>query len=90
MLSDMLPESAEMRAHPRHRTLKGGVIVFNSGRSTISCVMRDQSQGGAKLQFPTLIGVPREFDLLVSDLPRQHCRVAWAAGQSMGVAFQAA
>jgi hypothetical protein len=90
MLSDLIPDGAEMRASPRHRTLKGAVIVFNSGRSTLNCIMRNQSDGGAKLQFPTLLGVPTEFDLVVSDLPRTHCRVAWRDGHSLGVAFQAA
>ncbi|MEO6395283.1 MAG: PilZ domain-containing protein [Devosia sp.] len=90
MLSETIPAGAEMRAFPRHRTLKGGVIIFNSSRSTINCVMRDQSDGGARLQLPSLLGVPDQFDLVVSDIPRQHCRVAWKAGQAMGVQFVAA
>ena len=90
MLSETMPEGAEMRTSPRHRTLKGGVIVFNNSRSTMNCVMKDQSAGGARLHFPSIVGIPEAFDLVVADLARQHCRVAWKSGQAMGVAFVAA
>ncbi len=90
MLSEEVPAGAEMRASPRHRVFKGAVIVFNAGRSTFNCVMRDVSLGGARLQVDPLLAIPAQFELLTADAPRRPCRLAWRSGQQIGISFLAA
>jgi hypothetical protein len=87
MIAETIPAGAELRASPRHRVFKGAVIVFNAGRSTFNCIMRDLSLGGAKLQIESPRGIPDTFDLLTPDTPRRPCRVAWRNGLSVGIAF---
>jgi len=62
-------------------------IVFDGGRSSYDCLIRDLSDGGAKLQLPTVRGVPDAFDLVVPGHRPQPCRVAWRALKEMGVQF---
>src|SRR5947209_15232467 len=52
----------EQRRAPRRRVLKAGTIEF--GRSALSCVVRDRSDTGAKLDVPSPIGIPDQFDLV--------------------------
>jgi hypothetical protein len=54
----------EKRKARRHRVFKAGTIEF--GRSAFSCVVRDRSDVGAKLDVPSLIGIPDQF-VLVTD-----------------------
>jgi hypothetical protein len=78
----------EKRTVPRRRVLKGGRIVFNNGRSTIDCTVRNLSPGGAKLGVASVVGIPDTFSLLVSgtEAPRA-CRVAWRRANELGVSF---
>lgn len=82
-------EASEGRAAQRHRTLKGARIVFNAGRSTIDCTVRNLSATGAKLDVTSVVGIPNSFDLLVGEQPRP-CRVVWRSLKQLGVEFEAA
>lgn len=85
----MLPASqTENRLIPRRTTLKGGRIVFNAGRSTIDCTVRNLSSKGAKLQVSSVVGIPDSFDLVLDGNARQPCRVAWRTLKELGVAFR--
>ena len=75
------------RQSQRRSTLKGGRIVFNAGRSTIDCTVRNLSSRGAKLQVTSVIGIPDTFDLLLEGHARQPCRVAWRSLKELGVSF---
>ena len=55
----------ERRRLTRKRTLKGGRIVFNNGRSVIDCVVRNMTPQGALLTLPSILGVPKTFDLYI-------------------------
>lgn len=57
----------ERRRFARRKVLKGGRIVFNQGRSTIECQIRDLSAGGARLQVASAFGIPDEFTLAFDD-----------------------
>lgn len=72
----------------RHRVLKGGHVVFNDGRSTISCIVREMSEAGAKLRFETVIGVPDKFVLVVHDGSRHACVARWRTANELGVEFE--
>jgi hypothetical protein len=85
----MLPASQTENRHTQRRTtLKGGRIVFNAGRSTINCTVRNLSSKGAKLQVSSVVGIPDTFDLMLDGHARQPCRVAWRTLKELGVEFR--
>jgi hypothetical protein len=82
------PSRDDNRQTQRRTTLKGGRIVFNAGRSTIDCKVRNLSSKGAKLQVVSVVGIPDTFDLLLEGHSRQPCRVAWRSLKELGVEFR--
>lgn len=72
----------------RRLTLKGARIVFNGGRSTLDCTVRNLSPRGAKLQLASVVGIPDTFDLLLDGSSRQPCRVVWRRLKELGIAFR--
>ena len=79
----------ERRVMQRGRTLLGGKIIFNAGRSAIDCRVRNLSHEGACLDVESQIGIPTEFDLAIADdeHPRA-CRMIWQSDHRMGVSFE--
>jgi hypothetical protein len=78
----------ERRRSVRHRTLKGGRILFDGGSSSRDCVIRDISDGGAKLCFPSVVGIPSELLLAFDDgRPSRECFSKWRRPTAMGVEF---
>lgn len=74
------------RAAPRQRVLKAGVIEFSGG--TIDCVVRNVSETGAALEVASPVGIPSEFNLLISgDRTHQRCQVVWRKEKRIGVRF---
>lgn len=82
------PSQSENRNTQRRTTLKGGRIVFNAGRSTITATVRNLSSKGAKLQVSSVVGIPETFDLILDGGARQPCRVVWRTLKELGVAFR--
>jgi 4-hydroxy-tetrahydrodipicolinate synthase len=86
--SRLMDPDDERSRQRRHRTLKGGRIIFNDGSSVLTCTVRDLSETGAQLQFSSLVGIPHEFELAVDAAAQGRlCRVAWRKEGRMGVAF---
>lgn len=83
----MTEPQTDNRAAQRRTTLKGGKIVFNAGRSTIDCTVRNMSSKGAKLQVASVVGIPETFDLVLASNSRQACRVKWRTLKELGVEF---
>jgi PilZ domain len=78
----------ERRRVSRHRTLKSGKIVVQSGRSVVDCTVRNLSTHGALLVVRSLAGIPEEFDLVLETSGAHHaCRIAWRGDDRMGVEF---
>lgn len=77
----------DQRNEQRHRTLKGGYIVFNDGRSTIECVVRNLSEGGAQLIVESLIGIPDNFVLQLKGGSTAKATIAWKRGTTIGIRF---
>lgn len=77
----------EKRLSPRRNTMIIATIVYDGGRTRLDCVIRNLSEGGAKLEVATVRGIPASFDLMVPGHRPQHCRVAWRALKEMGVQF---
>jgi hypothetical protein len=80
---------SERRQHHRHRTLKGGRIVFNQRFSAIDCTVRNLSDGGACIEVATSVGIPDDFDLTIEpEHVNRSCHVAWRSEHRIGVAFR--
>jgi len=78
----------ERRTTQRGRTLLGGKIVFNSGRSAIDCRVRNLTDDGACLEVESQAGIPSQFQLVVSGSKApHHCKLVWQSDHRMGVAF---
>jgi hypothetical protein len=77
----------ENRRSIRRRTLKEGKVVL-SDWSVIDCLIRDMSEGGARLEFGGPTELPHEFRLLiVSTNTIIPAALAWHRGQAVGVRF---
>ena len=77
----------DRRSSPRHRVLKTGKIVVNAGRSTFDCTVRNLSDTGALLLVASSIGIPDQFQLVISAEPPRPCRVVRRTAQELGVSF---
>ena len=82
--------SVERRQTSRVRSLKEGKVVLNDWR-TIDCIIRDMSDGGTRLEFPTLASLPAEFRLLVvSTNVLIPAAPVWQFGHRTGIKFTGA
>lgn len=77
----------EKRLQPRRNTMIIATIVYGGGNARTDCVIRNLSEGGAKLEVPSARIIPQTFDLMVPGHRPQHCRVAWRALRELGVQF---
>lgn len=77
----------ERRFSGRRRVLKGAHIVFNEGRSTITCIVRNLSTTGALLRVESVVGVPPDFVLSLDDGAQYRCRMVRRSGVEIGVKF---
>ncbi len=74
------------RAAPRQRVLKAGKIEFSGG--SIDCVIRNVSETGAALEVASPVGIPAEFNLMISgNIAKRPCRVVWVRDKRIGVTF---
>ena len=80
-------DKQEHRSHPRFKVYKGGKISFNNETSVIDCVVRNLSEGGARLQFPSHFDCPRFVVLRISGGNAYNCEVRQFANNIMGVKF---
>lgn len=87
-MATMAEIETEKRGVPRRTTLKSGKIVFNAGRSTIDCTVRNLSPKGAKLLVSSVVGIPETFDLVLDGHSRQPCRIIWRRLKEIGVEFR--
>lgn len=84
-----LPEQTERRLEPRRRALKGAHLIFNHGRSTFDCLVRNLSPGGALLEVSDMLGIPHSFEIAMDQGGMRHpCIVRWHTDRLMGVHFE--
>jgi hypothetical protein len=82
----MSENTAEKRAAPRHRVLKGGTIAF--GGNGVACTVRNLSSNGAALDFASSVTLPPSFMLVIeADQFIRRCRPVWSNDKRIGVAF---
>src|SRR5450432_2328640 len=82
---DTMPDKRRVQ---RTRVIKGAKIIFGNRSSVLDCVVRNLTNSGARLDLPSLVGVPQTFEL---SFDQGHtirpCRVVWRIGNSVGVLF---
>ena len=77
----------ERRRFPRTRCFKGAKIIA-AGYAVVSCIVRNVSAEGAKLQLAGIVGLPDEFDLCFDSGRRvRQCKVMWRTTSDAGIWF---
>jgi PilZ domain len=77
------------RKWPRLKTFLRGTIYFNNRLSSVDCVVRDISDGGARLVVSEAAMVPESFEIYIPQKERAHLGdVKWRRGEEMGLQFQ--
>ena len=78
----------EKRTTPRQKVLKHGTLAFGGGGG-VECMVRNISQGGARLDVANPSGLPQSFTLLIeTDQFMHRCRPVWCSENRLGVAFE--
>ncbi len=83
----MTSDQDSKRGGQRRKALKSGTIVFNDGQSVISCVVRNLSETGARLECDSFVDCPRGFTLKLTTGPSYECEVRWMTIKAAGVEF---
>lgn len=79
----------ERRQTPRLRSLLGARACYNQRRSTLDCVVRNISDGGAMIVVTETVLLPADFDLEIAQRQRcYHAHVRWRTGTKVGVSFE--
>lgn len=79
---------AERRGTERHRVFKGATLSFNKGYGAFECVVKNLSDGGARLSFGETSAVPNQFSLQLSgDNARRPAIVRWRTINAIGISF---
>ena len=78
----------EKRLAPRRNTMIEARIAFDGGRGRVDCIIRNLSEGGAKLEVASVKSIPNSFDLIAPGHRPHACRVAWRALKEVGVEFR--
>jgi PilZ domain len=78
----------ERRRSPRQTKCLRGRIYFNSGRQSVSCLIRDIAYEGARIIITKAAAIPNEIDLYIPKRKRiTHASVRWRHGDSLGLAL---
>jgi hypothetical protein len=83
----MYEHMEDRRRFPRTKCFKGAKIEA-AGQETVTCIVRNMSVEGAKLELPYSAVLPGEFDLSfdIGGRKRQ-CRVMWRTSREAGIWF---
>jgi hypothetical protein len=78
----------EQRSTERIRSFLRAQITYNNRMTTIDCIIKNYSAGGAKIALSDTLAVPSEFDLYIPAKQRSHhARLVWRDKDSIGVSF---
>ena len=87
MSDDSSSQSTDRRGNDRRTALKSARIVYNDGKSSIECRVRNISEGGARLELGTPQLLPHTFELHIQGLSAYQCNLRWAKDNLVGVSF---
>lgn len=79
--------STERRGLVRRRVLKGATVSFNNGYSSFECIVRNQSDHGARLVFAETFALPNSFSLAIGANAPVRATVIWRTMTDVGVAI---
>jgi hypothetical protein len=84
--------NTEQRTHPRVEARYTAWIEVADGLPARECIVREISDGGAKLGVKVPDQIPEEFTLrlTVDGTTSYRCRVVWRSDENIGVGFIAA
>jgi two-component system cell cycle response regulator len=72
----------------RYRVLNGGKLIVNDGQSVIDCVIRDMSEGGAKVRLTIPTMLPKQLEMLVVKNNMLYpAEVRWNRNSEAGLQF---
>ena len=79
----------DRRQSPRDKVLYGGVAEINERGSTMNCVVRNISAGGACVEFDKNAKLPEEMNLTIPRKGRSFlARIIWRQADRVGLAFR--
>lgn len=77
----------ERRGQPREKMLGTGLMSWSNGYRSMSCVVLDWTQSGARIKPSDMVGCPDQFTLITKNGNRVPCEVRWREKEVMGVRF---
>jgi hypothetical protein len=78
----------ENRTHKRRRCYLGARVVFNERASSMSCMVRNISEFGARLEFGACPALPDNLDLILdSEAGYAPARIIWRDLNHIGIEF---
>lgn len=81
----------DRRKQPRFPSYLGGLIAFSKHCASAECVVRNRSEGGARLVIYNPSLLPDEFDLIVPKSQAAYrVRARWRHADEMGVEIASA
>jgi hypothetical protein len=79
----------DRRQSARDRVIFGGVAAINDRGSTMDCVVRNISEGGACVEFDESAKLPEEMRLTIARKGRSFlARMIWRQADKVGLAFR--
>src|SRR5947199_6512357 len=79
----------ERRRSVRAKAVLGGSAAINNSGSTMDCVVRNISEGGACVEFEATAKLPEEMRLTVARKGRAFlARMIWSQAGRVGLAFR--
>jgi hypothetical protein len=86
----MLTRSRDQRKSARHFTRRAATVCFGSRTPSVSCVIWDISDGGARLAVSVpMADLPQQFTLNIfaDGSVQRNCEVVWTDERFVGVKF---
>lgn len=81
-----LPPLAERRPARRNRVLLAGILVYDEGRHSFRCSIRDLSDTGARISIPKGQLIPKHVCLINVRTRTAHiAELAWAGESTAGL-----
>lgn len=81
-------QSGDERCEHRVKVLKRGMLAFNNQFEGQTCVVRDMTSGGAKLELQNIVALPKFFTLHIEiDGIQVDCHLIWQKPPFAGVEF---
>ena len=80
--------SDNRRGAPRQRTMLAAQVELNNGGSALDCMVRNLSDGGARIKIEAAHTLPDNFQLhVLKTNTRRKAEVKWRTATEVGVHF---